>query len=393
MATNGHTNGYTNGTHDAKRILHVGVIGCGEIAQVAHIPNYNFLRDKYQVTYLCDVSQDALQHCARMVQGGSPKTTTDPEELCASPDVDVVLICSGDEYHVTHGLIALKHDKWTLIEKPLSFSTGDIDALITAEKKSKGKVFVGTMRRFATAFHDACREVGGVDKVLYARVRSIIGPNTNFVNQSGTYPQRFTDYSPEAIKDKQRQSADVFGRALEREIGVANTPEARSQLFILGSLNSHDISAMRDIIGMPKRVLGASLGFPGIYSALFEFDGFAVNFESGINSVPVFDANIEVYGEDKIVRIQYDSPYVRGLPVTMHVREKVESRQGNDSFGYQERFVRRTYEDPYTLQMLEFYDCMVHGKPIKTTAQDSKQDLEIFKMILKAGEHSYRTGQ
>lgn len=158
----------------------------------------------------------------------------------------------------------------------------------------------------------------------------------------------------------------------------------------MGSLNSHDISAMREIIGIPKQVLGASLGFPGIYSALLDYDGFSVTFESGINSVPVFDANIEVYAEDKIVKIQYDTPYVRGLPVTMTIREKVDSRPGNDSFGYQERFVRRTYEDPYTLEILEFYECVVNGKPIKTTIQDSKQDLEIFRMILKAGEHHYK---
>lgn len=144
---------------------------------------------------------------------------------------------------------------------------------------------------------------------------------------------------------------------------------------------------------MPNRCLGASLGFPGIYSSLFEYNGFSVTFESGINSVPIFDANIEVYSDDKIVRIQYDTPYVRGLPVTMTVREKTSSRPGNNSFGYQERVIRRTYEDPYTLEVLEFYDCVMHGKPIKTTCADARQDLEIFKMILVAGENSYKARQ
>jgi predicted dehydrogenase len=150
---------------------------------------------------------------------------------------------------------------------------------------------------------------------------------------------------------------------------------------------------MREIIGMPKAVLGAVLGLPGIYSALFQYPGFAVTFESGINSVPVFDANIEVYSEDKIVRVDFDSPYVKGLPVTMTVREKVSSRPGQETFGYQERTVRRTYEDPYTLEMLEFYECVVHGKPIKTSAEDARNELELYKMILKAGEHSYKDAQ
>jgi predicted dehydrogenase len=159
------------------------------------------------------------------------------------------------------------------------------------------------------------------------------------------------------------------------------------------SLNTHDLSAMREIIGIPKSVLGASLGLPGIYSALFQYNGFAVTFESGINNVPIFDAHIEVYSEDKIVRVDFDSPYVKGLPVTMTIREKVSSRPGADTFGYQERTVRRTYEDPYTLEMLEFYECVVHGKPIKTSAEDAKNELELYRMILRAGEHSYKEVQ
>lgn len=147
---------------------------------------------------------------------------------------------------------------------------------------------------------------------------------------------------------------------------------------------------MREILGMPRSVLGACLGFPGIYSVLFQYEGFAVSFESGINNVPVFDAHIEVYSEDKIVRVDYDSPYVKGLPVTMTVREKTHSKPGASSFGYQERSIRRTYEDPYTLEMLDLWECMVEGKPVKTSAEDARNELELYRMILRAGEHHYK---
>ena len=146
---------------------------------------------------------------------------------------------------------------------------------------------------------------------------------------------------------------------------------------------------MREILGMPRRVIGASLGFPGIYSALLQYDGFAVTFESGINAVPTFDAHIEVYSEDKIVRVQYDTPYVKGLPVTMTIREKVDSQTRGDAFGFQERTVRRTYEDPFTREMLEFYECAVNGKQIKASAEDARNDVVLYKMILQAGEHNY----
>lgn len=141
---------------------------------------------------------------------------------------------------------------------------------------------------------------------------------------------------------------------------------------------------MREIIGMPQSVLGASLNLP-IWSVLFQYDGFPVVYESGINNVPIFDAHIEVYSQEKIVRVNYDTPYVKGLPVTMTIRERIDGSKGD---GYQERTVRKTYEDPYTLELLEFYRCAVEKTPPKTSPADAREDLDIFRMIMQAGNFS-----
>ena len=71
-------------------------------------------------------------------------------------------------------------------------------------------------------------------------------------------------------------------------------------------------------------------------SVLFQYSGFAVSYESGIHSVPQFDAHIEVYGQDKIVRIQYDTPYVNG--------------------SLKETVIRQTYEDAYTQEPKHVYE-------------------------------------
>ncbi|KAG4289748.1 hypothetical protein FPRO06_04570 [Fusarium proliferatum] len=349
------------------RILRVGIIGCGEISQVAHIPNINFLSHKFQTTYLCDISKQALAHCTTRVQGGTPKTTTNAEELCSSPDVDVVLIANADAYHVEHGILALKNYKYCLIEKPAATCFRDIDRLIEAEKTSKGKVFVGTMRRYATAFIDAVAEVGGMQKIQYARVRDIIGPNSTFVEQNGTFPQKFNDFTEEDGQDRSRREADIFEQALVKDLGT------------------HDLSAMREILGMPKSVAGAVLTLPGIFSVLFQYDDFPVTYESGLSGVPQFDAHIEVYSANKIVRVNFDSPYVKGLPVIMTIREKI------GEGGFQERIIRKTYEDPYTLEMLDLYDCVVGGKVPKTSAADARKDVELFEMILRAGAERFKS--
>jgi predicted dehydrogenase len=97
--TNGHAESNSN-VH--LPVLRVGIIGCGEISQVAHIPTINFLSHQFQTTYLCDISEQSLQHYAGRVLGGPPKVTCSAEELCASPDVDVVIVANADAYHVEH---------------------------------------------------------------------------------------------------------------------------------------------------------------------------------------------------------------------------------------------------------------------------------------------------
>ena len=112
---------------------------------------------------------------------------------------------------------------------------------------------------------------------------------------------------------------------------------------------------------------------------MFQYPGFTVSYESGIDHVPRFDASIEIFGKFKTIKICYDTPFVKGLPTTMEIKEL-----GSDG-AYIQRVVRRTYEDPYTLEMKELYAAVVDGKPVKTTAEDARKEVEIFQMIMRAG--------
>ncbi|KAL4920466.1 hypothetical protein BDW62DRAFT_6205 [Aspergillus aurantiobrunneus] len=365
----------------AASIIRVGVIGCGEIAQVSHIPTFNFLSDYFQVTYLCDISTNALEHCRRKVAGPPPKTTKSADELCSASEVDAVLICNASAYHTEHALLALRNDKSVLVEKPLTSSYEDIEKLQAAEKASKGRLMVGYMRRYAPGFLDAIAEIGGLSQVLYARVRDIIGPNAAFVAQSGTYPRHFDDYAPEdshALRDKDRTAADEALAAF----GVPANDETRRMLMALSGLGTHDLSAMREAMGMPQGVKSAVLKLP-IWTATFDYGSFPVVYESGINQVPVFDAHIEVYGPDKIVRVNYDTPYIKGLPTTMTVREKTTGPRGGK--GYQERHLRTTYEDSYTVEFKAWYESIVNGFEPKTSIGDARQDVDLMRMLLRAG--------
>ncbi|GFZ96474.1 hypothetical protein GCM10008018_48570 [Paenibacillus marchantiophytorum] len=80
-----------------------------------------------------------------------------------------------------------------------------------------------------------------------------------------------------------------------------------------------------------------------------------------------------MYGENKSVLIQYDTP----LPTTLHISETK-----GDTFDLST--VRPTYKDAYVYELEYFHEVVSQGRPPKTTPEDYLQDLIIFKMIMEA---------
>lgn len=60
---------------------------------------------------------------------------------------------------------------------------------------------------------------------------------------------------------------------------------------------------------------------PPVRSAIFQYPEFAVAYESGIDQVERFDASNEVFCDTKTVKVCIDTPFVKGLPTTMIVKD------------------------------------------------------------------------
>lgn len=99
----------------------------------------NSLSHLFQVTYLYDVSEDAMKHSLEKLAGNTkPKTTRNIKELCGAPEVDVVLIASNHAFHASQALLALQANKHVFIEKPIALTLQDTDRIIAANKVAGG---------------------------------------------------------------------------------------------------------------------------------------------------------------------------------------------------------------------------------------------------------------
>lgn len=108
------------------------------VTQVVHVPSLNSLSHLFQVTYLCDVSEDAMKHSQLKVAGSCrPNTTRSVEELCNATEVELVLIASNHAFHASHAVLALQANKYVFIEKPIALTLQDTDRIIAADEAAE----------------------------------------------------------------------------------------------------------------------------------------------------------------------------------------------------------------------------------------------------------------
>lgn len=346
--------------------LRVGIVGCGEVVQILHLPSLYQLGDKFRVTALCDASRAVLDGVGDAA--GVRRRYLDYHDLVSQPDVDVVLITNPHVYHAEVALAAIAAGKHVFVEKPMCLTPAEADAISAAQRQQGVVVQVGYMRRYAPAFVQACQLVKEIGPLRLAHVRDVIGKNALIIQQTSR-----------VIRGNDIPAAVVeAGNALQQErlreaIGDAPADLQRAYMLMLG-LSSHDLSAMRELLGMPKRVLYAAKRQGGVYlTAAFDYGDFVCQFDTGVDEIPRFDAYLEVFGAEKALKVRYDTPYVRNLPIRLFVTA------ANGAGGVQEEAILPAWGDPFVLEWESFYHSVQSGRPPKTGPDDFRQDLELFR--------------
>ncbi len=350
----------------------MGVIGLGEVAQVIHLPVIESLPDRYELAAVCDISPGLVKRVGDRYR--VEHRYTDATEMIASATLDCVLVLNSDEYHAECTVAALDAGLDVLVEKPMCLSPREAEEIIAARDRSGKTVMVAYMRRFAPAFVEAVRRLPELGPIRYARVHDVIGENRLIVDQTA-HVDRPDDVPQAAIDDKWARRA-----ALVRE-ALGDVPEEVGWTYgLLCGLGSHDLSAMRELLGRPQRVSAARMWRNGGYVvALLDYGDFMVTYETGVDDQLRFDAHLEVFGATASMRVQYDTPYVRHFPTTLQIEQTV-----GDS--YERSVVRPHLKDPYTHELEYFHEVVTTGATPKTTPEDYVQDMELFVEIIRALE-------
>lgn len=350
-------------------VLRVGLVGLGEVAQVVHLPVLQALPHLFEVRAACDISPGLRADVG--ARFGVPETYATAEEMLAREQLDAVLVLHSDEYHAEAVLAALDHGAHVLVEKPMCLSPREAEQIIECRDTTGLTVMVGYMRRFAPAFTEAVQLLPRLGRINFARVHDVIGRNQLIVGQT-SYVRRPDDISRDLMEQRWAR-----GSALVQE-AVGSVPDELAGAYrLLCGLGSHDLSAMRELLGRPRGVAAARQWRGGGWiTALLEYDDFVVAYETGVDEQLRFDAHLEVFGDTASLKVQYDTPYVRHLPTTLVLEE-------TDGDAFRRTVTRPHLKDPYTHELEHFHRAITEGVDPKTTPEDFVADLDLFAELIR----------
>ncbi len=148
-------------------MIGIGIIGCGKIAQIRHLPEYS--ENKFcKIIGLFDLNRDRAEELAAIYKA---KAYRNIDELLADDEIEAVSICTSNSTHAEISIQALNAGKHVLCEKPMATTLEDcLEMTETAGKK--GRILMIAHNQRLTRAHIVAKELmdrGEIGEVLSFR--------------------------------------------------------------------------------------------------------------------------------------------------------------------------------------------------------------------------------
>ena len=312
------------------RVLRLGVLGCGPIAQIAHFDAARKARN-VELTAICDLADDLRERMRALHQ---PRLAfRDYGEMLASAEIDAVLIGVADQFHVPLARQAVAAGKHVLVEKPLGVTIEECVGLREELRAAKVVFQIGNNRRFDPG-------------IAFARrfVRDEMGSLLSFKAWYWDSIYRYT--MTDNLQPLVQQSATA--RRPEGD------PKADKRRYFVLTHASHLVDTARflggDIVSVRARALERTGSFCWYVDVEFA-NGALGHLDLTIPVRGDFEEGFQIQGEHGSVKGQVFLPWY-------HKTSMVECFSARDA-----QYRRPVGEDAHTykLQLEAFADCILHG--------------------------------
>lgn len=348
------------------RKLKVGVVGCGEIAQISHLPYLQEL-PYFEVAALCDLSPSVLDQLGDRYH--IKNRFTDFNELVKMAQLDIVLVTNKS--HAAPAIAAMEQGKHVFVEKPIAFNLKQADEMVKTAHKNNVKLLVGYMKRYDPAYEVMKKMIGDIAKIHLIRVHEFAGTYT--INREIYDLAKASDLDPQVLLNINKQNQlDILA-----DVGVA-----RTELFdahdIMIHLCIHDINVLHGLYGLPEKIVSAKLFDSNFVTAMMQYkNGVNLTWESGnLITLVDWDEQVTVFGSNKSLELRFPFPFLKNAATILNIRE-------NEGKSASRRQIIASYDEAFKREWRHFYDCIVNDKQPITSAEEARQDLEFAVELTK----------
>lgn len=350
------------------QMFRIGIIGCGQIAQIAHIP-FVTNHPGLELAALCDSSESIVRACGRKYRIDTCHCHTDYNSMLESESLDLVAICTPDHY--LPSLAASNKGVHQLIEKPLAFDPEQAEDMIRCADQNRVWILIGYMKCYDPNFLTFKSLVQSIAaEIKYIRVH-------NFGGAMDMTTQVFDIVQQDSSEQTQSITPYASSDNILRQ-PVAGNQHHEVFLGMMMGL-SHDVSLLRKLIGEPCKIISA-VTQNGVTIATLKYDRYYCCLEYAfLYDRPIWDEFIEVYSDKKTIRIDFPWPYLMNSPSKITVNENEEGGSKNVS-----KSIVSSFDEAYRREWQHAYDCLAGKATPYSTAIDAKADILLFQNIIQA---------
>jgi predicted dehydrogenase len=351
--------------------LRTGVVGCGLVAQVMHLPFLRELSDRYEVRALCDISPRALAHAGAAFPDARRHARA--EDLLAE-ELDAVFVLTPGS-HAPVAIAAAETDRHVFVEKPMCIDPDEGRRMIDAAAASNVVLMVGYMKRYDPAYEHLHATLDR-EALTYARITTLESPLEPYVAHLP-----LGHGAPDVDAELLASLAAADGLLVEEALPGADELTQRVYRAILLDSMIHELNGVRGLLGEPTalhfarfspdgRSVTTALSFGGVECAAVWID---------LPGIARYQQDWAFYGPDERASLRFPSPFLRNEPTQL----VVEGGELGTAHAW-ETVQTVSYDEAFKRELVEFHAAVSEGRPARTDGTDGLRDVVLCQSIARA---------
>lgn len=344
--------------------MRFGIIGCGTIAQVMHIP-YVVEIPGAELHALVDPAVDRVEALADRYNVPHAFQTTEDLVDAVGNDLDAVVVLTPPHTHADAVEQTVESDIHTLVEKPLAVSPADADRMVEIAEDADVTTMVAYMKRYDPTYEQAKAELANTEKVDLITAYDV-DPDHNRIIQEvydlvgGNLPESFIEESA------RNRHADALNA-----IGTEDDDLADDYDWHLEHV-CHDVNALRGLFGDVERIDHVDVFAGGRYATahLVYEGGNRCVLDSGLSERNWFEQFIRVDTPDRTVTVDFSNPFIKNTPTELRVEQGVGERTDTTH--------TPSYAEPFKRELEHFIDCVRGKAEVRTTFDEARADVYLI---------------